>query len=155
MKEKNAKKLIETFPELLKTFVSDSKTYSLRRDQQIEVEKFWCSDGWYNLIFSTLEKLELIRNISKINFYTSCIKEKFAYLRIYLSFPEYTEPAYALSQDEKLWIDIINDVIEHSEKQSSTICEKCSDDKTAKIANVNRFYIQILCDKCLEETKKK
>ena len=111
MKEELEKTLMERFP----TFFID-----MYGDEMKTCMHFGCefSDGWYDLLFKTCEKIEshLLGKPLQYPFKFEQIKEKWGQMRIYHN------------GDQE-----IDKIIDAAEKESATICENCG--KPGKLNN--------------------
>ncbi len=98
-----------------------------------------CCDGWFNIIDSMCSLIE--GYVSKLpielrdQVYAEQIKQKFGLLRVYFSKN----------------ISYIDGVIDMAEMQSNSICEDCG--STGKIWALG--WIQVLCENCFEDEKKR
>lgn len=92
---------------------------------------FMCGQGWYPLIYETLDKIEEIALRDNLDIEVTEVKEKFGGLRIYLG--NYT--------------DEIDKIVLNAEEQSFYICELCGE--PGKLREVNH-WLMTRCDKCLE-----
>lgn len=100
-----------------------------------------CGNGWNDLIWISLEKLEKIPDIRIF-----VIKEKFGSLRIQWEYIGY-EDGKDMDDDT---MDNLCQIISEADVLSRTICEYCG--STENIIRTTG-YIQHLCQKCLEENK--
>ena len=92
---------------------------------------FECSEGWYPLIYETLDKIQAIVDRDNLDLEITQIKEKFGELRIYTS--GYT--------------DEIEDIIQEATKKSLKTCEVCGE--PGKLVEIHGWWMT-RCEKCLE-----
>ena len=115
---------------------------------------FEIGEGWHDLIHSTCEKLELIRTTFNVTIEASQIKEKFGTLRFYFD-AHANENEDKSNMDQEKWnliYDVINDIIDSSERKSGYICEKCG--KYGKTEVINGWY-STYCKAHYDETMTK
>ena len=111
-----------------------------------------CGDGWYNLIYEALEKIE---NIMPEGYRIRMVqvKEKFGSLQIYFDFemlPLTISPL--LSEEEsKLLHEKIFNIIDETESKSRKICELCG--KKCESRDIGG-WVYTLCDECLKNRKR-
>ncbi|NVM37754.1 MAG: hypothetical protein HWN81_19335 [Candidatus Lokiarchaeota archaeon] len=83
---------------------------------------FQCDDGWYDLIYNTIRKLDFFSQISGVGITIEQVKEKFGELRIY-----YNPLDMSLLAEDKskfAW-GIVNDIIDNATTTSKNTCEVC------------------------------
>ena len=137
MNKKNIENLKKEFPELLQKF-------GLEQDREI----IYCGDGWYNLLYNTLEKINYIRqSVLDFNLFVTCIKEKFGMLRVYVDYEG--RPSFG---KEEIWMDIIHSITEDATELSSTICEKCGAETGGMLLTKISGY-KTLCDDCAKQAQ--
>ena len=95
---------------------------------------FMCGEGWYPIIFDTLDKIQEIVDREGLDIQITEVKEKWGGLRIYID--GYT--------------DEIEVLIEQAEEKSVSICEICG--KDGKLMRVNGWW-KTRCNDCLEKEK--
>ena len=96
------------------------------------------SDGWFDLINSMCEELQVLsdKTGSQIEFLQ--VKEKLAGLRVHIN--EYSDEARV--------------IINKYEIIASQTCEQCGIiDETVNIREVEGYWLDTLCDKCYSETQ--
>jgi hypothetical protein len=91
---------------------------------------FMCGEGWYPLIYETLDKVQAIVDRDGLDIQVTEIKEKYGGLRIYLDGD--TDEIFELTQ--------------MAEEQSYNVCELCG--KPGKLHRVNGWYMT-RCEECL------
>ena len=102
--------------------------------------EFECGEGWYDLLWETLEKIEKcptyndLKN-SERGFKIPIIKEKYGSLRI----------QYWSGTEE------IHRIVQEAEEKSERICEQCSGDSTVRM---NGGWYSSVCNKCLDRSDK-
>ena len=96
--------------------------------------KFECGDGWFNLINDLSSKIEKVisslPDVDKKEVHVTQVKEKFASLRVYMSFH---------NQE-------IEDLIALAEVESNKTCEKCGTLEGVKVRG--KHYISTMCEVC-------
>lgn len=113
MTEELELKLVERFPNLCVDYKGDPHVTCFAFG-------FECCDGWYDLIYDTLCKLDFFSQISGVDITIAQIKEKFGELRIYynpLDMSLLTEDKGRFAQN------IINDIIDNAATTSKNTCE--------------------------------
>jgi formylmethanofuran dehydrogenase subunit E len=93
-----------------------------------------CNDGWYSLIEELLDKIQAIvdKTPEIKDLEVLQIKEKYASLRVYLSYET----------------DEISDLIEEYTKKSTITCEVCGEPGSVR---EDRHWYKTLCHKHFEE----
>jgi len=102
---------------------------------------FECGSGWFDILDKVAEKIERLETAGKIRIEPSQIKEKFGSMRYY-----YYEMHRATKDKEKqrIFSDIISDVIHKAETETENTCEQCG-----KFGSINNTgWLQCLCDPC-------
>lgn len=123
MKRELLQKLLERFP-----YIQNEENIGLQWGCGVD-----CGDGWFDLLYTLLEKIENIysaNNKSIDDFIISQIKEKYGELRFYASsdIPE------------------VNKLIDEYEELSATICEDCG--KSGSLHTNSNGYMLTLCEEC-------
>jgi hypothetical protein len=98
----------------------------------LRFNEFECGEGWNDLIWDTLEKLEV--DLKESDSQIMIIKEKFGELRIQ-GYINGTEKIYGIIQDAEI--------------KSQTICEECGS-KKGKNKNRSGWY-KTMCPTCEKE----
>lgn len=111
MTEAAEAKLVERFPRLCNQFRKEGSPFH---------RGFQCDDGWRELIYSCLSKIQLIADLAGLDIEIAQMKQKFAELRIYLNIK--TKEG-ANEEQEDLARSIIWDVVEKTSLASKKICE--------------------------------
>lgn len=123
MNKNLTEKLIDRFP-----YIINPDNIGLQWGTGID-----CNDGWYNLIYTLLEKIEEVykrNNRSMDDFIVEQIKEKYGELRFYAT------------TDLKEAFDLIDEY----ENLSATICENCG--KSGSLHTNSNRYMLTLCEDC-------
>jgi hypothetical protein len=102
--------------------------------QNLMAFDFQCGEGWFPLIWNTLDKIQDIVDKTGLDIEITEIKEKYGELNIYLS--GYTKE--------------IEDIIEDATNKSTRICEVCG--KPGSLHKVGYWWMT-RCDECLEKEK--
>ena len=93
-------------------------------EKRAGLSRIWCDDGWYDLIDSLCEQLELLDNAFGVNVRITQIKEKYGLLRVYTSVRgKYDDN----SRLERLVRDIVSACCHKTEELSRNICELTGD----------------------------
>lgn len=108
-----------------------------------------CDDGWFDLIKSLCNKLDLIRKVTGIKIHALQIKEKFGSLRFYINY-DIKKLNKQLNNDVKEWQDIIYDVISKACDKSAHICEICGDNLDAETVLLPTKTYKTVCRKHLK-----
>jgi len=103
MTEEKELKIVERFPELMVNF----KNHKMPHVLDIE-----CDDGWFEIIYDCLSKIEFIRTSSNCKIQMTQIKQKLGELVIYYDFDGEEKPK-----------EIIKDIISSTNRKSRRICE--------------------------------
>ena len=111
MTEETEARLVERFPRLCNQYRKQNSSF---------YRGFQCDDGWSELIYFCLSKIQLIADLAGLDIEIAQIKEKFAELRIYLDIK--TKEGVSKEQDD-LARHIIWDVVEKASLASKKICE--------------------------------
>jgi len=108
-----------------------------------------CNDGWFDILYDLCGKLENLLNkylendlsddeLSLVP-YVTCIKEKFATLRFYIS-----------SDDESFtYINDFNQLIKKAELKTAKICEICGNQGVVR----SLTYLKVLCESHYDDSK--
>lgn len=133
MAPENDKALCEAFPLLYARRSLSSRETPMGRG-------FTCHDGWYELVRSLSEKLELILRALPENqrFEADQVKEKLGGLRFY---------TFGLGRVPEPFKSEVSDLIGAAERKSYETCEVCGGSGTRR---ASMPYIQTLCDACEE-----
>lgn len=93
---------------------------------------FMCDEGWFPLIYTTLDKIQEVVDKTGIDLEITEIKEKYGELRIYTS----------SSTDE------IDEIIQEATAKSIHICERCG--REGELREIHGWY-KTMCEECLKE----
>jgi hypothetical protein len=96
---------------------------------------FMCGEGWYPLIYETLDKIQAIVDRDGLDLEITEVKEKFGELRIYTS----------------TYTDEIDDILWEATYKSHKICEVCG--KAGEVVETNG-WLMTRCEECLESEDK-
>ena len=124
MQDNLTKKLVQTYP---LTYAKSGRYFE-------------CDKGWYKLIHSVSQKLEAL--IAKLppkqrkQCYVIQVKEKFARLRIYMSYPT-----------DEMW-----NILSQAENDSDKVCEGCG--KPGKKRWIT-LWMKTLCGACTKHYKER
>ena len=107
MKEELELKLVEKFPELLKDYKGAPHETCLAFGLE-------CDDGWYKVVYNTLDRLNKICELADLEINIAQIKEKFGRLRIYV---------HMIECEDRVVADIVWAIINDAETFSENVCE--------------------------------
>lgn len=93
-------------------------------------ETISCDIGWYSLVRELCEKLQSISKEIRI----TCIKEKWAALRVYITCPASLQEALNL--------------VDEYEEKSRAICEACGKPSTDMYKKHDGGWLRTLCSDC-------
>jgi len=126
MNQENTQKLLDDFPEM---FFEDGR--GPNKTSTMHNNLIYCGDGWFDIVYN------LCHEIAPMRPKVLQIKEKFAGLRFYCSFPkDYTEKGY--------------DFIRKAEHDAYKTCEECGKPGEMRI---NNGWRMLKCDQCWEQYK--
>ena len=100
-------KLVEKFPKLLTDYKCDPKESCMAFGME-------CDDGWYKVVYNTLDRLNKIRELADLEINIAQIKEKFGRLRIYV---------HMIECEDRVVADIVWAIINDAETFSENVCE--------------------------------
>lgn len=110
--------------------------------EPIELFGYECEDGWLPLINEAKEFIDDYNAKNNLEGEDACkflqVKEKFGTLTIYCNF----------------YFDGLHEKLAEIERKSSTICEICGNNETAKTKPVHG-WIMTLCDECREKEEER
>lgn len=125
MDKRLQEKIFNRFPALF----LERKSYGILPISPVASRGLEILDGWFGLLWDTLEEIERF-NISSGNKYKiSQVKQKFGVLTIYV------DDGY----------EDLRDIFSSATKRSSITCETCGG--SGKIENI-RGYLTVICDPC-------
>ena len=111
MTEETEARLVERFPRLCNRYRKQNSSF---------YRGFQCDNGWSELIYSCLSKIQLISDLTGLDTEIVQIKEKFAELRIYL---DIKTKEGVIKEQTDLAKSIISDVVAKASLASKKICE--------------------------------
>jgi len=140
MNDENTKKIIDACKSLYSNIETERE--NLRRsDVFLPIAfGFECGDGWFDILLDFSKKMQAYFDTQSENFiksvYAVQIKEKFGFLRIYLTAEN----------------DVVSSYIKEAMQRSRTTCEVCGDTETASIRG--KYHLYCACDKHVLEYDK-
>jgi len=103
MTEEKELQLVDRFPEIMVNFKNHKMPHV------IDVQ---CEDGWFDLIYDCLSKIEFVRAASNCKVELTQIKQKLGELVIYYDFDGEEKPK-----------GVIEDIVSSTNRKSRSICE--------------------------------
>jgi len=86
---------------------------------------FECGDGWYKIIDGLCKKLTLIHKLTGIATVATQVKEKYGTLRF--NHMSQTGDTALSDAEQKVAHDIIHEITDYADSQSSITCEACGE----------------------------
>jgi hypothetical protein len=119
MTEEKELQLVDRFPEIMVNFKNHKMPYVLGVQ---------CENGWFDLIYDCLSKIEFVRASSNCKVELTQIKQKLGELVIYYDFDGEEKPK-----------EIINDIVSSTNRKSRRICEVSGNQGTLCRDNDGRY----------------
>lgn len=141
MNAENTRHLLDTYPILYRDHTAPLAL-------SLMAFGFEHGDGWFDLIDKLSVKIEMLNNEPACPYYTIAVqvKEKFGELRFYVALKRKNgdEPTDDKRGAERVWGDIIYDIIDRTEANSARVCEDCGAHGKRRTGG----WIRTLCDAC-------